>query len=71
MLTLDTPIKIDGVETTPDRWTTANSTDKNKMDMLLIMGLHGLEQAQDYWLDLFHDHIANKNLQYEIIEDGE
>lgn len=72
MLTLDTRIAIAGVETTPRDWMA--SIGYYIHPELVIMchdkeiSMHtGFFEAEDTLLELFHDHINNKRITYEII----
>lgn len=71
MLTLDTPITIEGVETTPRDYMNIQSTKHQRYSLAHRHMSFGLEAANEYWLDLFHDTIANKNIVYTLIGEDE
>lgn len=74
MLTLDSKIVIGGVETTPGEWVADNTgywADKHGSVYYQFEYIHEVfdsyEEAQNSLLGLFHDHINNKGITYEII----
>jgi len=66
-LSLDTPIRIFDQEMTPDQWMNENAKKEHVDHYFVLIVCDGAEAALNYWLELFHDHIRNKNITYEIL----